>query len=343
MSRKQDWRTEVDTGYVTNKSQESGGFSQSQPKSQEFQGSSSSQALATDPLSYTSHTDGVVGGADAGGMAEVGSAGGMSYISNRKISNDRASLSGQNSSTSSLGRDLRGNISNSRKEDSSGLTMKSSLKATPTSAYDHTHSFSPQSHDVFSPAHSHSGPHSQGSLPGSMDHMGRMYDHMGGGGRGYMGLPSLDESSAFDRNYIMEQYKRRSMSSYGQDNYPRGHYNTPPQGMSGMGGMNFRPPYSDKYGDQRAGQGRFGHPHDSYYGPGGPNSRIPHSFSHERVDMAMGGMRPHPSFLNRPGMEEEFSNSQGVPMEMYLSQPTTGNFFPMDRMYNHPMMGGASG
>ena len=301
--------------------------------------------MPTEPLSYASTAD-RVGGGDAGGEAGVGPDS-MSYHSARKLSGDRASSSGHNSSStsmsSSLGRDHRNNLSSMRKDDPGMHGPKGSHKTTPTPGFDHPHSFSPQSHDGFSPSPMQHPPHSmQGSLPGAMDHMGRMYDPMGGWGyKGYM--PSLEEGSAYDRSRMMDHFKRRSMSSHGPDNYPRGLYGTPPQGGSGMG----RPPYSDVYGDHRGGQGMFGHPHDPHYGHGVPNSRLPHSFSHERMNMSEGMARLRPPFMSRPGMEEEFSNSQGVAMEMYLSQPTNGNYFSYDRLsspgYGHPMMGGASG
>ena len=270
----------------------------------------------------------------------------MSY-SSRKLSVDRVSSSTQNSSSSilpsSMGRD-HGNPLSTRKDDSPQHGVKSSLKAFPTSSFDHhPHSFNSQPHDGFSPGHSH-------LMPGNVDHMGRVYDPMSGRG-GMMGyMPSLDEGSTYDKNRMMENFKRRSMSTYGPESYPRGLYGNPSQGMSGMGGMNYQIPYgSEMYNDQRAGQRKYGNPHDSQFGPGGPpNSRMTHGYSQERVDGGMVGMRTRPPFIHRPGLEEEFSNSQGgAAMEMYLSQPTSGNYFSYDRFsnpgYGHPMMGGASG
>lgn len=324
--RKQEWRTSADTGYATNKSQES--YYQSQPKSQDnFRASNGSAAHTDSP--YASNSDAGRDG-EGGGGGRVVPLLTSQFQQRGKTLGDIASSNPNSSPSSSVLSISTGHDHhqfNGRKEDGSIHEGKSTHKNIPPSLYDHSVSFSPQVHDGYSPVSTHSPYPLKGALGSEHSPVGRGYDPYHGRTYGGYPMPSLEEGGeAYNKQQFTDKFRHRSGDHNNHHHKLGGHYGTPPQGTPTIGGvMGGRPAYPDYYGDHRGGQRRFNHTHDpSFLSPG----------HHSRP-------RPH---MGHPGMDDDY-NSQ-VAMEMFLSQPSA-NYYGYERYGSpgghHMIGGGASG
>lgn len=214
-----------------------------------------------------------------------------------------------------------------------------------------------RSPDTFSPVQPPPTLHPGGSMDVPPP-LGRSYDgYHGFGYGGYGHLPSLDEGGgAYDKHAGpgaggYDHFKRRPMSMYNSRGVgsEAGLYHTgaapygtipPNRHLMAPGHYPGRPgfpPPPDMY-DMRAGHpmGRFGRPHDPYH-----SSRLAHTLSHEKLDGSSssggaGGIRTRPHHMM--SREEEFGAG---PMDMFLSQPTSG-YFSYEQppgSFGVPMMG----
>lgn len=327
LARKADWRTSSDTGYATSKSQES--YTQSQPKSQEmFHPGSGPDGLAFSPTNNSSHV-GPEGLEFSSSNRIASGSDHRDFTAHHHSPMDFDSRKGvRTTPTSHTSGELH--YLGSRKEE---VAKASSLKSIPQ-GYGHHDDPSSRFHhqnsqDTFSPNLPHPLPHP--AMMGGMEYPPRGFEPYHGYGYGGYPLPSLDEGGGtYEKQRHFDSYGKRQMFMYGSPGEGHYHpaYGTPPLGgLPGrhiMGHYGGRMGYPDIY-DPRA--GRYVRSHDPHY-----PARLNRSYSHERMDVTppsslpSGGprSRPHPATGGHPlGMEEEFQSS---PMDMFLSQPTTGYY-----------------